>query len=157
MKNAASLAALLAMTGLAHAETTTAGAEAGAGDVDPPPVSAAPTAPATTGRAATEGAVAYAPDFFAQYAPQTALDMVRRVPGFSVDSGSDRRGFSGTGGNVLIDGARPSAKSQGLEDILGRIPAKQVVRLELIRGASSGGPVGARQRRAHRERGIGPL
>lgn len=130
MKNAMRLAALLTLTGPAYAQTAT---------------DASPEAPATAASAtpvATRGADVYAPDFFAQYAPQTALDMVRRVPGFSIDSGSDRRGFSGTAGNVLIDGARPSAKSQGLEDILGRIPAKQVVRLELIRGASTGEAAG---------------
>jgi len=140
MKNAVSLAALVAMTGLAHAETTTVETEAG--DAAPRLVSAAPSEPVITGLAATDGAVVYAPDFFAEYAPQTALDMVRRVPGFSVESGADRRGFSGTAGNVLIDGARPSAKSQGLQDILGRIPASQVVRLELIRGASGGEAAG---------------
>lgn len=132
MKYAASLAALLAVSGAAHAQGT-----------PPPPEGSAPSAPApVSAPVATEGAVVYAPDFFAQYAPQTALDMVRRVPGFSIDEGADRRGFSGAAGNVLIDGARPSAKSQGIEDILGRIPAKQVVRLELIRGASTGEAAG---------------
>lgn len=81
--------------------------------------------------------VDYEPSFFAGFKPQTALDMVRKVPGFSIDEGSDRRGFGGTAGNVLIDGARPSAKSQGLGDVLAQIPAKQVVRVELIRASTS--------------------
>ncbi|MFZ4120703.1 MAG: outer membrane beta-barrel protein [Caulobacterales bacterium] len=91
----------------------------------------APTEPTTN----EAGSTIYPPDFFAQYAPQNALDMVARVPGFSVRGGDDRRGF-GAGGNVLIDGERPSSKSQGLRSILSRIPAGNVERLELIRGAS---------------------
>jgi len=135
MRHAASLAAILAMTGVAHAENTPTVPEGSTGAPAAPAVSA-PTA------GATEGAVVYAPDFFTPFAPQTALDMVRRVPGFSIDEGADRRGFSGAAGNVLIDGARPSAKSQGIDDILGRIPASQVVRIELIRGASTGEAAG---------------
>lgn len=80
--------------------------------------------------------------FFQQFSPQTALDMVRRVPGFSIDGGSDRRGFSGAAGNVLIDGARPSAKSESIESILSRIPQAQVARIELIRAASTGEAAG---------------
>ncbi|KAF0178178.1 MAG: hypothetical protein FD160_2359 [Caulobacteraceae bacterium] len=141
MKNAAALAALLAMTGVAHAQSPPGPEAPGPGGGGESP--AVPTSPQEAGApTAVDGRVTYQPDFFAQYTPQTALDMVRRVPGFSIDSGSDRRGFSGTAGNVLIDGGRPSAKSQGLQDILGRIPAKQVVRLELIRGAASGEAAG---------------
>jgi hypothetical protein len=99
-------------------------------------------APIATAAAPADGRVVYAPEFFAQYAPQTALDMVRRVPGFSIDSGSDRRGFSGTAGNVLIDGARPSSKSEDIESILDRVPVSQVARLELIRAASTGEAAG---------------
>jgi hypothetical protein len=68
--------------------------------------------------------------------------MVNRVPGFSIDEGSSRRGFGGVAGNVLIDGARPSAKNQSLNDLLSRIPAKEVVRVELIRAAASGEAAG---------------
>lgn len=83
--------------------------------------------------------VAYDAAFFAQYNPQTALDMVRQTPGFSLDGGDDRRGFSGAVGNLLIDGLRPSTKSQSVDGILSRIPANQVVRLELLRGAAVAG------------------
>ena len=65
--------------------------------------------------------------------------MVRQVPGFSLDGGEDRRGFSGAVGNLLIDGVRPSSKSQGVEGMLQRIPASQVVRLEVLRGAAVAG------------------
>jgi hypothetical protein len=74
----------------------------------------------------------YDANFFAQYAPRTALDITRRVPGFSLDIGnSDVRGFAGAAGNVVINGARPSSKSENLEQVLARIPAQQVSRVEV--------------------------
>jgi hypothetical protein len=84
-----------------------------------------------------QDALTYEPSFFAAYEPQTALDMVRRVPGFSLSEGEERRGFAASAGNVLIDGVAPAAKSEELEEILERIPAGDVVRLELIRGAGT--------------------
>jgi outer membrane receptor protein involved in Fe transport len=81
--------------------------------------------------------VVYEPDFFAQFSPRTALDMVSRVPGFTLDEGEDRRGFAGAQSNVLIDGEPPTSKAQEIDDILARIPASDVVRIELIRGAGS--------------------
>lgn len=71
--------------------------------------------------------------FFLQFAPQNAFEMVQRLPGFSFDGGSDARGFGGTAGNVLIDGARPGSKN-GLQNVLQRIPAAQVERIDVIRG-----------------------
>jgi hypothetical protein len=74
----------------------------------------------------------YAADFFAQYAPRTALDIARRVPGFTLDSGNnDTRGFAGAAGNLVINGARPSSKAETLETTLARIPARSVVRVEV--------------------------
>ncbi len=70
--------------------------------------------------------------FFAGYAPRTALDIARRVPGFSLDLGdSNTRGFAGAAGNVVINGARPSSKAESLEATLARIPARSVVRVEV--------------------------
>jgi len=77
--------------------------------------------------------------FFSQYLPQNALDMVNRLPGFSFDKGSNERGFGGNAGNVLIDGTRPTSKSGGLTEALTRIPADQVVRIEILRGGNSAG------------------
>jgi len=85
-----------------------------------------------------ENIVLYQPAFFEVYNPITALDMVRQVPGFSIQDGGNARGFGGTAGNVLIDGERPSAKSTSLNEILGRIPVSRVERVELVRGAVSG-------------------
>lgn len=88
--------------------------------------------------------VVYLPGFFAQYNPVTALDMVQRVPGFSIDAGEDVRGFGGAAGNVLIDGQRPSTKSADILEILARMGAGNVERIELIRGGTGGLDVGGR-------------
>jgi outer membrane beta-barrel protein/TonB-dependent receptor-like protein len=94
------------------------------------------SAPAT---AADSRTTVYQAASFAQYAPRTALDMVKRVPGFTLDLGAtqtnqgqvDVRGFAGTAGNVVINGARPSSKAESLETTLSRIPAQRVVRVEV--------------------------
>ncbi|WP_202843181.1 TonB-dependent receptor domain-containing protein [Luteimonas saliphila] len=74
---------------------------------------------------------------FAPYAPQTALDMVRRTPGVVLDEGDeDIRGYGAAGGNVLIDGVRPASKA-GVIDALSRISASQVERIDVILNAST--------------------
>ncbi|WP_448567120.1 TonB-dependent receptor plug domain-containing protein [Thalassotalea ganghwensis] len=83
------------------------------------------------------GAETYKPLFFSQYSPQTALDMVTQLPGFSlIETDDDIRGFASGAGNVLIDGRRPTTKSGGIRDALSRIPASQVAYIEIIRGTS---------------------
>ena len=70
--------------------------------------------------------------FFAPYAPRNALDIARQVPGFALDLGNlGTRGFAGAAGNVVINGARPSSKSETLETTLARIPANRVTRVEV--------------------------
>lgn len=88
------------------------------------------------------GRVFYTPEFFAQYNPNNARDMVDRVPGFSIDGGDDVRGFGGAAGNVLIDGQRPSTKSADIYQLLERIGAENVERIELIRGGTGALDVG---------------
>lgn len=100
--------------------------------------------PATQVQTATAAAntgdrVVYDAAFFAQFNPQNALDMVNQTPGFSLNGGEDRRGFSGAVGNLLIDGQRPVAKSQSVQTILQNIPAAQVLRIEVLRGAAVAG------------------
>ena len=80
----------------------------------------------------------YKPDFFAQFRPNTAADMVRQIPGFTFDEASDARGFSGTAGNVLIDGERPPSRGDTLFSIVARIPASGVERIDVIRGGAEG-------------------
>jgi len=87
---------------------------------------------------AAPGILAFPPSFFAGARPNTAADMVARVPGFSISQNTSVRGFSGSVGNVLIDGARPASKAEGLSEILSRIPATDVERIELIRGGAPG-------------------
>src|SRR5689334_5570569 len=111
----------LALTGVAYAqEPTTSSQQAAAA-------------------ANSSDRIAYDAAFFAQFNPQNALDMVNQTPGFSLNGGEDRRGFSGAVGNLLIDGQRPVAKSQSVQTILQNIPAAQVVRIEVLRGAAVAG------------------
>jgi hypothetical protein len=96
--------------------------------------------------------VVYDAAFYIAYTPRTALDMINQTPGFvlSAPDGNnneeERRGFAGAVGNVLIDGQRLGAKSQNLRDVLGRVAAKEVLRIEILRGTevagdASGAPV----------------
>ena len=105
---------------LSFAVTEAAHAQAATGDQ--PPVNSGQTT-RTTG---------YDAAFFAQFAPRTALDIARRVPGFTLDLGNtDTRGFAGAAGNVVFNGSRPSSKSESLETTLLRIPASSVTRVEV--------------------------
>ena len=85
-----------------------------------------------------QAVTAYPPEFFAAARPNTALDMVQRLPGFNFDGGSSVRGFAGGGGNVLIDGARSLTKTESLEETLRKIPASTVARIEIVRGGAPG-------------------
>ncbi|HTT97257.1 MAG TPA: TonB-dependent receptor [Rhizomicrobium sp.] len=76
--------------------------------------------------------------FFAQARPNTAYDMIGRLPGFTFNDGNSARGFAGTAGNVLIDGQRPTSKSDDLQTVLQRIPASDVDHIEVIRGGAPG-------------------
>lgn len=104
----------------------------------PPDMPPPPRAEAIAGNAAQDGVARYAPGFFADAHPNTAMDMVMRLPGFSFDGGADVRGFAGAAGNVLVDGARPTSKQDNLQSVLNRIPASQVDHLEVIRGGALG-------------------
>lgn len=88
--------------------------------------------------AAQEVVTSYPPEFFAAAQATTALDMVQRLPGFTLDTGAGVRGFGGAAGNVLIDGVRPPAKGDPLDQILQRIPASSVLRIEVIRAGAPG-------------------
>jgi len=89
------------------------------------PDAAAPAAPQT----------GYVPTDFVQYNPRTALDMVNRIPGFSIQGDDNgQRGFGQASGNVLINGQRVSGKSNGAEAVLGRISASSVKRIDVVDG-----------------------
>ena len=111
---------------------------AGAPVASLPPASPSASPSASSGRRAGGGVTPYPAAFFAASQPNTARDMIDRLPGFLFDDGDTVRGFAGAAGNVLIDGVRPTSKSDDLDSILRRIPASQVARIDIIRGGAPG-------------------
>lgn len=87
---------------------------------------------------AASNVTSYKPDFFTQFRPNTALDMVTRLPGFAFQDNGGGRGFAGSAGNVLIDGERPPSRSDSLSSVIARIPAGGVERIDVIRGGADG-------------------
>jgi len=106
-------------------------------DAQAPQPAPAP-ASAVANDASQRGVLVFQPDFFAAQRPNTALDMINRVPGFSVNDGSGARGFEGAVGNILINGNRPASKNDTGSSVMSRTPANQVERIELIRGGAAG-------------------
>jgi outer membrane receptor protein involved in Fe transport len=84
------------------------------------------------------GVVSYGAEFFAASRPNTALEMVQRLPGFALDTGDSVRGYEGAAGNVLVDGQRPTTKTDDLGELLKRIPAGAVDHVDVIRGGAPG-------------------
>jgi len=97
------------------------------GDAPPPE----PTLPA-----AVEGAKTFLPADFTRFAPRNALDMLRNVPGFTIREATQERGLGTATGNVLINGQRISGKSNDVLTELGRIPASNVTRIEIVDAAT---------------------
>ena len=93
-----------------------------------------------TARAADQGAIlVYPASYFAGIELNTAHDMITRVPGFVfIDTDTTKRGFGAASGNVLIDGVRPSSKTDTLSSVLDRIARSRVDRIEVIRGSAPG-------------------
>jgi outer membrane receptor protein involved in Fe transport len=94
--------------------------------------------PAAYADGTPENVLVYQATYFADARPNTAYDMIQRLPAFTFDDGNSERGFAGTAGNVLIDGQRPTSKSDDLQSVLTRIPASNVERIEIIRGGAQG-------------------
>ena len=88
-------------------------------------------------RESSANSQSYKPDYFTQFQPQNANDMVRQIPGFNIQGGGGgNRGLGQANLNILINGRRPSSKSSGANQILGRIPADKVIRIDIKDGAS---------------------
>ncbi len=92
--------------------------------------------------AATTTARVFTPTDFERFAPRNALEMLNRVPGFSIqrqdqdqDDG-EGRGLGQAGTNVLINGQRLSSKSQDIFDQLQRITVDNVERIEIVDGTT---------------------
>ena len=94
------------------------------------------TGSASSEQGLTPGARIFEPEYFAQFAPRNALDMVSRIPGFTISGGNDggQRGLGQADQNVLVNGERFSSKSDSLRDQLSRIPASDIIRIELVDG-----------------------
>ncbi len=84
----------------------------------------------------------YYPVDFASFNPRTALDMVRQIPGFNIEGGgggnrgNQNRGLGQASGNVLLNGERIVIKAGSITDELTRIGADNVIRIELVEGAT---------------------
>ena len=88
---------------------------------------------------AADSTVIYEAEFFNQFNPITASDMLDRIPGVDVFGGNRGRGGNrglGTGGNILINGQRIAGKENSARDQLDRITAAEVERIEIIRDTS---------------------
>lgn len=117
----------LAAALLASAAPAIAQEEPETGDA-PPPAAASP--------ATVEGAKTYSPADFARFAPKTALDMLRQVPGFIIREATQERGLGQATGNVLLNSQRISGKSNDVITELSRIPAQNVIRIDILDGAT---------------------
>lgn len=85
--------------------------------------------PASSGRS-------YEPAYFERFAPQNAFDMVRRVPGFQLRGGNNARGLGQGGANVLVNGQPITGKGGDPFDQVARVPAANVVKIEILEGTS---------------------
>lgn len=95
-------------------------------------------APAENISSNQNGTIIYRPEYFAEFNPTTAADMVAHIPGFSIQDGDNVRGLAGALGNVLIDNSRPSSKDQGLNSILSTIDASSIDHIEILQGEALG-------------------
>ncbi len=127
MRKAVSASALAVAAGLAL--PTAASAQA--------PTAPSGDAPAPLA-APTNGALRYTPADFTRFAPRTALDMVEKVPGFVIVTGTNGgdRGLGQATQNVLINGERIANKSTDVRSALQRIAAPQVAYIDIVDGAS---------------------
>jgi hypothetical protein len=99
--------------------------------------------PAAQSQPVDGGKEVYPAEYFASGQPADAYDMVRKLPGFElIEIDDEIRGFSGSRGNVLFDGRVPSGKQESLEQMLRRIPATSVLRIELIRAGAGAAATG---------------
>ena len=81
----------------------------------------------------------YPADYFAEFSPVSANDMLSRIPGIGLamrSGGGGGRGLGSGEGQVLINGKRLTGKSNAGESQLSRISADQVDYIEIIRGSS---------------------
>lgn len=95
--------------------------------------SAPPSAQESSG---PTGGQVYQANFFARFAPRTALDMLNQVPSFAIRDDGGQRGLGQATANVLVNGQRLTGKSEDTFTQLGRIAARNVVRVEIVDAAT---------------------
>jgi len=87
--------------------------------------------------------VLYQAQYFQRYAPQTASDMVTQVPGFTLvgadgnNNDDEVRGLGQGNGNLLLNGKRASTKDSSPLELLSRIPAENITRIEILTQGST--------------------
>lgn len=103
-----------------------------------------------TGENAT---IVYPANYFVEWVPITAQDMLERIPGISLGNGPGTGGPGGPGGGnpssggrglgsgnsgseILVNGKRVAGKNNQTRDVLTRIAANQVREVQIIRGTS---------------------
>ena len=101
----------------------------------PPPIQTGTPAPAAPGGG---GIKSYPAADFARFSPKTAYDMLSQVPSFTIVSLSDQRGLGQASENVLINGLRVTDKSGGAIAQLQKVPAGDVLRIEVKDAATLG-------------------
>jgi len=73
-------------------------------------------------------------DYFKSFAPVNALDMIERLPGFTLQTASEARGLGQGGANVLVNGRQINGKGEEQLEQLVNIPAESVTRLVILDG-----------------------
>ena len=119
---AAAAICALALPGTAWAQDGAATATPAPAPSDSGPVQGAPI----------DGGLSYLPADFVRFVPRSALDMVNRVPGFSIRDNDQARGLGEATSNILINGERVANKAESVFDRLGRIPADKVDHIEIV-------------------------
>ena len=103
-----------------------------------PAIASAQAAPAAAAPVAATKRI-YTPADLARFAPKTAYDMLRQVPGFTIHSAdTSQRGLGQASENVLVNGQRIASKSGGAIDELQRTAITSVERIEVLDAASLG-------------------
>jgi len=87
---------------------------------------------------AEDSTITYTADFFAEFSPVSANDMISRIPGvgLAMRGGNRGRGLGSGEGEILINGQRIAGKNNSGNSQLSRISADQVQHIEIIRGTS---------------------
>ncbi len=105
--------------------------------------------PASAADGPAAGVETYDRTFFAQFSAISAEDLLKRIPGIQdllapatagLPGGAavQQRGFGSTGVPILFNGRRLSGKTNDPRAALQRIQARQVVRIDVIRGSVPG-------------------